>query len=40
MAKGGGVFKIYAEPELPNEGECLRYTMNRRRQIRRRVVDI
>ena len=23
MAKGGGVFKIYEEPELPNEGECL-----------------
>ena len=20
MAKGGGVFKIYEEPELPNEG--------------------
>ena len=34
------MFKIYEEPELPNEGECLRYIRNRRRQIRRRVVDI
>ena len=40
MAKGGGVFKIYEERELPNEGKCLRYIMNRRRQIRSRVVDI
>ena len=40
MAKVGGVFKIYEEPELPNEGEGLGYIMNRRRQIRRRVVDI
>ena len=29
------MFKIYEEPELPNERECLRYIMNRRR-----VVDI
>ena len=29
MAKGGGVFKIYEEPELPNEGACVRYIMNR-----------
>ena len=36
MAKGGGVFKIYEEPELPNEG-CVRYIMNRRRQMRRHV---
>ena len=40
MAKGGGVFKIYEEPELPSDGECSRYIMNRRHQIRRRVVDI
>ena len=33
----GGVFKIYEEPELPNEGECLRYIMNRRRQIREKL---
>ena len=38
MAKGGGVFKIYEEPELPNEGACVRYKMNRRRQMRRHVV--
>ena len=40
MAKGGGAFKIYEEPELPNEGACVRYIMNRRHQMRRRVVDI
>ena len=40
MAKGGGVFKIYEEPELPNEGACARYIMNGRRLMRRRVVDI
>ena len=34
------MFKIYEEPELPNEGECLGYIMNGRRQMRRRVVDI
>ena len=34
------MFQIYEEPELPNEGGCLRYIMSRRRQIRRRVVDI
>ena len=25
------MFKIYEEPELPNEGACVRYIMNRRR---------
>ena len=40
MAKGGDVFQIYEEPELPNEGACVRYIMNTRRQMRRRVVDI
>ena len=40
MAKGGGVFKIYEEPELPSEGAFVRYIMNRRHQMRRRVVDI
>ena len=34
MAKGGGVFKIYEEPELQNEGACVRYIVNRRRQIK------
>ena len=34
------MFKMYEEPELPNEGACVRYFMNRRRQMRRRVVDI
>ena len=34
------MFKIYEEPDLPNEGECLRYIMNRRRQIRSHVVHI
>ena len=33
------VFKIYEEPESPNEGECLRCVMNRKRQVRRRVVE-
>ena len=28
-----GVFKIYDEPESPNEGACLRYMMKRNRQI-------
>ena len=37
MAKGGGVFKIYAEPELPNEGACVRYMRNRIRQMREHV---
>ena len=40
MAKGGAVFKTYEEPELPNDRACVRYIMNRRRQMRRRVVDI
>ena len=26
--------KIYDEPEQPNEGACLRYKMNRSRQVR------
>ena len=29
--KGRGVFKIYVEPELPNEGASLRYMLNRNR---------
>ena len=29
----GACFKIYEEPELPNEGACVRYIMKRRRQI-------
>ena len=33
------MFKIYVEPESPNEGVCLRYTLNRNRrsQMRGRV---
>ena len=34
------MFKIYEEPESPNEEACLRYIMNRKREMRRRVVDI
>ena len=36
IAKWGGVFKIYDEPEpqSPYEGACLRYTMNRHRQMK------
>ena len=31
--RSGGVFKIYDEPESPNEGPCLRYRMSRNRQV-------
>ena len=35
-----GLFKIYDEPESPNEGVCLGYRMNRNRQRRGRVYDM
>ena len=34
---GGGVFKVDVESESPNEGACVRYMMNRTRQMRRRA---
>ena len=35
FTNGGAVFRMYDEPESPNEGAFLRYMMNRNRQIRR-----
>ena len=34
------MFKIYEESETPNEKACVRYIMSRKRQMRRRVVDV
>ena len=31
------MFKIYEEPESPNEGAVIRYMVNRNRQTRERV---
>ena len=31
---------MYEEPESPNEEACVRYIMSRKRQMRRRVVDV
>ena len=37
ITTSGGVFKMYDEPESPNEGVCLTCMMNRGRQTRGHV---
>ena len=34
------MFKLHDKPESPNEGACLRKTMNQNRQMRLRMVSL